>query len=276
MTSFSRSGLQPEIHEAGNKSNLTSWPVLICLLGGFHVMKAGHPLVLRNADKTRLLLSSLALRDHFRLSREILMQALWPMAEASLASHSLNSLVHNVHKLLSDAIGGAKPVFYADGYYHLNVEAGIGVDIAWFDALVQEGHRHERASQQAAGASSYEQAIHLYRGDLCSVPDAQSLMVCEVLRAQYLRLLVKLADHYFDERNYTNCLSYAGRLLSEDPCREDAHRLMMRCYVRLGERAQALRQYRVCESVLRAEFDADPELATQELYQQIRLHPHTL
>ncbi len=276
MTALTRSGSRPQSNEAGETANLASWPVFICLLGGFQVLKAGHPLVLRNADKTRLLLSSLALQDHFRLSREILMQTLWPNAQAALAGHSLNSLVYNLRRLLGDAIGGAMPVLYADGYYHLNVEAGIGIDIAWFDTLVQEGHRHEWAGQQGAMVYVYEQAIHLYRGDLCSVPDSQSLVMCEALRAQYLTLLAKLADHYFDEHDYTNCLSYAWRLLSEDPCREDAHRLMMRCYIRQGQRAQALHQYRLCESILRTEFDAEPEPVTRELYQQIRLHPNSV
>ncbi|NTU64270.1 MAG: alpha/beta hydrolase, partial [Chloroflexi bacterium] len=66
---------------------------------------------------------------------------------------------------------------------------------------------------------------------------------------------------------------YASRLLTVDPCREDAHRLAMRCYARRGERAQALRQYQVCETVLRSEFDAVPEPATRQLFDQIRLSP---
>jgi hypothetical protein len=47
----------------------------------------------------------------------------------------------------------------------------------------------------------------------------------------------------------------------------------MRCYVRLGERAQALHQYRLCEAMLRSEFQATPEPATTELFDRIRLAP---
>ena len=76
--------------------------------------------------------------------------------------------------------------------------------------------------------------------------------------------------------DYTGCLSHARRLLANDPCREDAYRLMMRCYVRLGERAQALRQYRLCQTILRTEFDAVPEPATTALFDQIRLDPGSI
>ena len=68
----------------------------------------------------------------------------------------------------------------------------------------------------------------------------------------------------------------AGRLLDGDPCREDAHRLVMRCHVRRGERAQALRHYLLCQQILRAEFDAAPEPATDALFEQARLDPSTI
>ena len=47
----------------------------------------------------------------------------------------------------------------------------------------------------------------------------------------------------------------------------------MRCYVRVGQRAQALRQYQLCKAILLDEFDAEPEPATTALYQQVRLDP---
>jgi DNA-binding SARP family transcriptional activator len=68
-------------------------------------------------------------------------------------------------------------------------------------------------------------------------------------------------------------LLHALDLLRHDPCREDAHRMAMRCYVRQGERAQALRQYRLCREVLAIEFEAAPEPATESLYELVRLDP---
>jgi DNA-binding SARP family transcriptional activator len=72
---------------------------------------------------------------------------------------------------------------------------------------------------------------------------------------------------------YPAALAYALRLIACDPCREDAHRVVMRARVRQGERAQALRQYRLCERVLREEFDARPEALTTELFERIRVDP---
>ena len=85
-----------------------------------------------------------------------------------------------------------------------------------------------------------------------------------------------LAEHYFRAKDYPTALRYARRLLAFDLCREDAHRLVMRCHVRLGERTQALRQYRTCERMLDAEFGLGPEPLTKELLDQIRTSPGTV
>jgi DNA-binding SARP family transcriptional activator len=69
------------------------------------------------------------------------------------------------------------------------------------------------------------------------------------------------------------CLAYAQRVLAHDPCREDAPRLVMRCHVWRGERAQALHQYRVCADILRAAFGTTPEPATVALFEQVRRAP---
>jgi len=249
------------------------WPVLICLFGQFRLLKAGQPAPVRGGGKTETLLRHLALRRGHTLPREVLLQSIWPDSEPDLAGQSLNSLVYSLHKLLGQVLRGAQPIVHADGTYRLNTEAGIGVDVACFDALADAGDRQARLGNEAGAAACYRRATHLYSGDLSAGADLHTVIERERLRARYLTGLAYLADHAYASGHYAACLDCALRLLVTDPCREDAHRLAMRCYVRLGERAQALRQYRVCTEVLRAEFGALPEPATAALFDQIRLDP---
>jgi DNA-binding SARP family transcriptional activator len=178
--------------------------------------------------------------------------------------------------LLSDALCGAPPVLCHDGYYCLNKEAGVGVDIACFEYLVHAGNDEMRANNPLAAADFYAQAVQLYRGDLCMDTEVNTVMERERLRAHFLTTLARLGDYYFSVQDYSCCLHYTERLLEVDPCREDAHRLVMRCYVRQGERAQALRQYHLCRYALRAEFDTMPEPRTALLYDQVRLDPESV
>jgi DNA-binding SARP family transcriptional activator len=133
--------------------------------------------------------------------------------------------------------------------------------------------RQLRAGDHDAAKRSWLRAVALYHGEICAADDMLAIVQRERVRALYLSLLGRLADQYFRECDYQAALDYALQLLSHDPCREDAHRLVMRTHVRLGVRAQALRQYRVCEQILAAEFDARPEPLTNALFDRVRLDP---
>jgi DNA-binding SARP family transcriptional activator len=252
-----------------------SWPpVLLCLLGGFQLFRNGQPVGVRTNGKTEALLAVLDLASR-GVPREQLLDSLWPDSEPTLAGQALNSLVHSLRGLLSGALHGAPPVVSTAGRYRLNEEAGFAIDVARFDSLVKHGEQRERDGQRALAADDYAHAVSLYRGDLASAgdPGVQAIMERERLRATYLTLLVRLADHAFDHAEFGACLSYALRLLAHDPCREDAHRLVMRCHVRRGERAQALRHYATVRSILRTEFQTEPEAATLALFERVRLDP---
>ena len=248
-------------------------PILICLLGSFRLLRTGQLLTIRPGGKREALLSRLALHARARISREILIDALWPDSEYALAVQSLNTLVYSLGKMLSQAIGGEAPVLHPQGSYQLNLEAGVNVDILSFDQLARAGDEHSRSGEAEAAATDYERAIKLYAGDLYAADDAATVVERERLRALFHTVLARLADHHFKGSDYATALDHSLRILASDPTREDAYRMAMRCYVRRGERGQALRQYRLCERILRAEFDAKPEPATVAVFERVRHDP---
>jgi DNA-binding SARP family transcriptional activator len=71
--------------------------------------------------------------------------------------------------------------------------------------------------------------------------------------------------------NYENGLSYGRQILELDPLREEIHRELMRLYIENQQRPLAIRQYKACCEMLRAELDIEPMLETQALYAQIML-----
>lgn len=254
-------------------TDLATWPVMICLLGNFRLLRTGQLVPIQAGSKNEALLAYLALQSGRRVPRDRLVQELWPDSDLALGLNSLNGLVYHLHKLLGPALQGAAPVLHQRGYYQLNIDAGIGVDVDCFDALVESGDRQRRAGDPAAALTFYRRAVELYRADLTVLADPQSIMERERLRARYLRVLARVADYHYQANDYTACLKYVWRLLAHDPYREDAHRLVMRCYVRRGERAAALRHYQVCVDLLREQLDVSPEPATVALFEQIRAKP---
>jgi DNA-binding SARP family transcriptional activator len=242
-------------------------------LGNFRLLTHGQPVAVRSGGKTEALLTYVAMATRQGVPRETLL----PESEVPLAANALNNLVHALRGRLSPALGGASPVVHTGGYYRLNQEAGLAVDVNLFKLLAAQSALHARQGDRSTAAALAERAVLLYGGDLrlafSEASTAYAIFERDRLRATCLELLMRLADDAFERGDFEACQVYALRLLADDPCREDAHRVVMRCYVRLGERAQALRHYQTVQAVLRAEFDIEPEPATRELYEQIRLDP---
>ena len=250
--------------------------VAICVLGGFRVDALNSGKSLEVGPKTEALLTGLALAGERGLSRESLVESLWADADPQLARQSLNSLLHSVRQTLAQHLDGAAAVLHLGTFYRLNFQAGISVDVLQFEELSAAGDRYRREGDCAMAASAYAQAVDTYRGDLAGVNDVRGVVDRERLRSRYTQLLAWLADYYFVNDTPRIGLDYALKMLAVDPCREDAHRLAMRAYVRLGQRADALHQYRVCEHVVRQEYDAAPERATALLFEQVRRNPESV
>ena len=247
-----------------------TWPVYVGVLGTFTLLKRGCAVDLRAGGKSETLVTELAVQRARGVTRGQLLASLWPAAEPTLASHSLTTLLYDLHRRLGDVLDGQPPVVHRGSSYFLNVHAGIGVDIAAFEAAASAGDDARRAGDFIGAKHAYADASDLYRGDLCVGEDVRHVLDRERLRVRYLTLQAALAEIFFSEGEYRAALARSLDLLAHDPCREDAHRLAMRCYVRLGERAQAFRQYHLCATALRAEFDAEPEGATTGLLERVR------
>lgn len=257
-------------------ADAAAWPILICMLGDFRLLQAGQRLAIRSGGKTEALLCYLGLHYGAAVPRSTLINALWPASDPALGALSLNSLIYHLHKLTGKGQGGPALVVHDDGQYRLNIEAGVGVDAACFESLAEFGEQQARNGDPGTAVAAYARAVEIYRGDLCVATNVQALLVRERLRSRCLTLLAQIADHHYSMGDYTACLRVAWRLLEEDPCREDAHRLVMCCYVKRGERAAALRHYQTCVEILRIEIDVEPEPATKALLDLIRRQPELI
>lgn len=247
--------------------------ISINILGRFQILKTGKPVELRAGGKAEKLLSVLALHPGRGVHREQLVGQIWPDTPRPLSSQCLNTLVHSLKGQFSDALEGRAPILHRQSCYALNLTGGVTVDVVEFESAVNTGHRLLAQGSTAAAIAAYDRAVGLYGGDLAGGTDLTELLERERLRVACLRSLARLADAHFELADYEQSIVAALRLLTVDPCREDAHRMVMRAYVRSGARAQALRQYELCRTILAGEFDAVPEPATDRLFELIRTDP---
>jgi DNA-binding SARP family transcriptional activator len=202
---------------------------------------------------------------------------LWPDSNLKKARWSLNSAIHSLRKLLGrcpSSVSGGGSVTYIvleEGYYRLSPAVGVATDIEDFDERYERGRRLERMGRAEEAASTYEDAIALYRGDylLEDLYEDWTMVERERLSNAHVEMLDRLAVYYMESGQLRDSVRACYKVLEKDRCHEDSHRLLMSCYVRLGQRGRALRQYRLCERILSQEYGTAPSTETRSLYQSL-------
>ncbi|HET6444880.1 MAG TPA: AAA family ATPase, partial [candidate division Zixibacteria bacterium] len=118
---------------------------------------------------------------------------------------------------------------------------------------------------------SLHMAVLLYRGDfLDDFFDEWVIDERYRLQSHFLGALTRLMRLHETTGAYEATLETAARLLTNDPLREEAHRVVMRAYSFLGQRNSALKQYANCRKIIAEELGVEPMPETRQLYHDIR------
>ena len=241
--------------------------------GHFEMLCEEENITLGRNGKALTILKYLLAHRSRPVSQDHLMGWLWPESNLKKARWSLNSAIHTLRKLLS-ACPSSTPLNYVvleEGYYRLCPFIQIATDVEDFDDLYERGRALERASRMEEASEHYEKAIELYRGDYLieDLYEDWTMVERERLSNAYMDMLGRLALYYMEVGQHQESIQACYRVLEKDRCHEDSFRLLMRCYVKLGLRGRALRQYRLCEKILRQEYGTAPSPETHALFDSL-------
>jgi len=205
--------------------------------------------------------------------REVLMEVFWPESSPEASRNSLNVAIHGLRQTLRTAT--VLPVIlHSGGVYRIHPDLRLWLDVEEFERRIERGRRLEETGEPEKAAREYEFIASLYRGDFLADDPYEdwAILTRERLRLAHLEALSRLSNLQFNAGRYAACVSLCHRIIERDPCREDTHRRLMRCYSRQGQPHLALIQYRACVRALTAELGVDADPATVALYFQIREH----
>ena len=183
---------------------------------------------------------------------------LWGETTEDKAKNSLRVILANLRKLFPDLIEVTHTTLA------INQAAGFKLDTAQFKAAV--------------GAEEWGQLAPLYRGPFLSdsfVEGAPEFEVWQLSQRSYwdelaLESLMRGGEALLAGRHYRAAKEMFQKILLLEPWQEDAHRLLMLTYARLGDFNRALAQYETCRTMLLDELDVPPMPETQDLYKRIR------
>ena len=202
------------------------------------------------------------------LRREQIITALWPETYEQV-DHTFHNTIYYVRKAI-----GVECLILSNNTYTLQLASRYGkeihYDVARFEACSADAQGALARTDDVAAASALREMIDLYCGDylLPFYSDWCSLRR-EMLRTSYLDAHLHLAQIAWRGEDFEACIQHWQQIIAVDPCREEAHAGLIRCYLRLGKRGLALRQYARCRETLRQELGVEPGPSMQRLSQSL-------
>jgi predicted ATPase/DNA-binding SARP family transcriptional activator len=192
--------------------------------------------------------------------------ALWPDASPSQLRNSFRVTLYHLRR----ALGRPDWIIFENDRYAFNHTLDYWFDVEAFETNMAEARQLQLHSPSQA-IPYLQQAVKLYGGDLLEdlVTSDWHLLRQEELRRQYLEALLTLGQLLFAEERYREAADTYRQAIAHDSYLESAHRELMRCYVRLGERGQALRHYQGLLQHLRDELDSLPDPETTALFERL-------
>lgn len=204
------------------------------------------------------------LLSHGGRTRDQIGEALWPERSSAQIRSSVSVALHHLRR----ALGRADWVVLDDDRYAFNRPLAFWYDVEAFEQRLDEARRLDPSE----AARALETAVALYRGDFLEdlIEGDWYLARREELRRRYLGALLGLGQVRLSEGRHEDAAEACRRAIAHDSFFEAAHRELMRCYVRMGERAQALRHYQTLLERLREEIGSPPAPETTALYERLR------
>lgn len=191
--------------------------------------------------------------------------ALWPGASAAQVRSSFHVAAYHLRRVL----GGNDRLLFEGGRYRLNPRMRIDFDAATFEGEIRAALRGR--GEGGLPVRRLEDALALWRGEFLDGLSAGSWHEGPRHRLHHLYVdaLLALADHHFDAGRLEDASCVYERVIACDAFDEQAHRRLMMCRARLGDRADAMRIHQRLARVLRDELRIEPEPGTTALFERL-------
>ncbi len=242
----------------------------------------GHVEIYRDAAKpfaadawttrrARDIFCCLATSKDRRVPKDVLIEAFWPNEDIDTVEKNFHPTISHIRKALnSNQSLKQNFIVFRDGAYQLNPDLSYSIDAADFESFIAEAETAKREKDASKLRASLESAHALYRGEfMTGVYDDWAEERRAFYAAQFARVSAALAKLSFSEKRWSDTAKYAAAVLTEDPFREDMHRLLMKVFSAQGKPASIKKQYENLQKLLKAELGIQPSAETRRLFQEL-------
>lgn len=257
-----------------NKTNDETPLLVVYCLGPFQVYQNEQPIEDWISSKGKTIFKYLLTHRERPVMKDILMDLFWPDADIDSARNNLNVAIYGLRQALRNQNWDFSHVLFQNDSYQFNSKLRFWIDYESFTNHLKTARTLEHSGATVKAMEQFASAIALYQGEYLEEDRYEEWLLPQrqYLQDEYLNTLDHLMQHYYEQKDLINCISMCLKILGGDPCCEEAHRHLMRCYYHQGQSYLALRQYHICCEALKKELGIIPSKSTTELYEMIYKH----
>jgi len=223
-------------------------------------------------SKSRRLFLMLVCRQGCDVSRDVILEYLWPDMDHARALQNF----HVTWGVLKRAIlcgeqGQDWHRFLVNAGGVCRVTDAVHSDITEFERYSRMIRDANSSGRHAEAVEAGELLTRVYRGDLLPADLYEPWFEDDRtrFRREFCDSMLAAADSASESRRYNVALNFLHRASVVDSWREDVYQMIMRCQMTAGQRSGAIETYKTCRTRLVDDLGIDPCAETNELFQAV-------
>ncbi|MBD8028591.1 response regulator [Ureibacillus sp. Re31] len=220
----------------------------------------GEPILWKSA-KIKELFAFFLMHLDTPIHRDLLIDKLWQDHDYKKAKIHLHTCISYIRKML-ESFHPDHTLSFAGQHYTLHLEE------AWCDVVIFE---HMPTDISFENVETIESDILLYTGDYLEEEGYEwARAKANELSGKFISTLYNLADYYEQEHLENKYTAILQKILQFNPYSESAVARLMKVYIRLGMRADALHLYESFKQSLVDDLGIFPKKETSQIYTLIK------
>lgn len=231
-------------------------------LGRFQVGWAGEEPIKWRTEKTRELFAFLLHYRNRNVSKEELLDKLWPEDDPEKAIRQLYNGIYYIRKALEE-YGIDRNLINIDSNYNLKLGT-VDLDVERFNKFEQSNHNE--SIEELEGLEAIYQGAYF---------DGEYYCWAEIERENLIKIhekcLIKLSEQYLTRGQLDKAEKKLQKAFRENPYEETITELLLRVYKETGDKSKAVRHFNSYEKLIKEDLGIGPNGNLFELYQALKL-----
>lgn len=206
------------------------------------------------------------------LSRDEILEAMWPKVKARQAVDNFHLVLFEVRQGLQKAIGKTygKAIIKEGGRYRIGSGLPVKTDVQAFEKLLAGSREVERSGDAGSAKKLLSEALSLKRGEFCQGWTEDWVQgISRRLEDLHQKALLKLGVLHFKDGDLENSRECYELAIGRDELCEEACRGLISIHGAQGDLNHAKALFTKLEKALRRELKSEPAPETVELYRTV-------